>query len=92
MQKSIYLINPKPNVSSYFNSDVFAHQGLGSVGLVTDMAIPTVASLVPEDFLVELCDEQISTIDFDHPADFIGITGKSSQADNMIKLAKSFRQ
>ncbi len=92
MSKSIYLINPEPDFSTYYSADVFAYQDLGAVALVADLAITTVAALVPDDFIVELCDQHISKVNLDHPADFIGITGKSSQVGNIIELACSFRQ
>lgn len=91
MSKSIYLINPEPDFLSYNSAEVFAQLGLGPTALIANLAITTVAALVPDDFIVELCDQHISTIDLDHPADFIGIAGNSSQVGNMIKLAEAFR-
>jgi len=91
MSKSIYLINPKPDFISYNNADALDQLGMGSVALVANLAITTVAALVPNDFGVQLCDQQISPVDLDHEADFIGITGTSNQIGNMIKLAKAFR-
>jgi len=92
MSKSIYLINPEPDFLSYNSAELFAQLGLGPTALVANLAITTVAALVPDDFHVELCDQHISTVDLDHPADFIGITGNSSQVGNIIRLAEAFRE
>ena len=90
MSKSLYLINPKADAPSYYEAEIFAHLGLPPTALIADLAITTVAALAPPDFEITLCDEQISAVDLDHPADFIGITGKSSQVGRMIALAQEF--
>ncbi len=92
MSKSIYLINPSPDTPAYYSTDVLTHFGFDPITFIADLAITTVAALVPADFDVEICDQVISTVKFDHPADYVGITGKVSQLGNMIKLAQEFRQ
>ncbi len=92
MSKSIYLINPNPDIPSYHTTDVITHLGFEAMALIADLAITTVAALIPDDFYVELCDQYITPVNLDHPADFVGLTGKSSQVGNMIKLATEFRQ
>lgn len=92
MSKSLYLINPKADAPSYYEAEIFAHLGLPPTALIADLAITTVAALAPADFEITLCDEHVSAVDLDHPADFIGITGKSSQVGRMLALAQEFRQ
>jgi hypothetical protein len=40
---------------------------------------------------VAICDALITPVDFDTDADFIGITGKITQFDHMVSLAREFR-
>lgn len=89
---SIYLINPRTDVPFYFGMEVHAAYGFDKTVLLADAAVATVAALAPPDFNVTLCDEGISPVDFDTPADFVGITGKISQEGRMIALAREFRR
>lgn len=92
MSNSIYLINPKADFPNYYSSEVVAHLGFTPAAFIADLVITTVAALVPDDFDVTLCDEQITPVDFDTSADVVGITGKSSQVGRMIELAQAFRE
>jgi hypothetical protein len=92
MSKSIYLINPRADFPSYYSTEIYPHLGLNHVAYVADLAVTTVAAMIPDDFEVALCDEQIASADLNHPADFVGLTGKSSQVERMIELADHFRQ
>jgi radical SAM family protein/uncharacterized protein DUF4070 len=90
--KSIYLINPVADIPGYFTAEVFAARGLSPAVAVADLAIATVAGLAPDDFHVELCDENASPINFDSTADYIGITGKVSQWGRLRDVADEFRR
>ena len=92
MSPSIYLINPAADFPSYFSAEVYAGWGFGPATLMADLAIPTLAGMVPSDFDVRLCDENISPIDFDISADYVGITGKITQWGRMKEIAQEFRQ
>lgn len=48
--------------------------------------------MVPDGWVVRLTDEDLSPVDFEHPADFVAITGKVSQRSRMIELASEFRR
>jgi radical SAM superfamily enzyme YgiQ (UPF0313 family) len=89
---SLYLINPRCDEPAYFGADVHAARGLPAAVQLADPSLPTVAALAPADFEIELCDEGISPADLNHPAEFIGITGKISQEPRMIELAREFRR
>jgi hypothetical protein len=89
---SIYLINPRTDVPFYFGMEVHEAWGFGKAVLMADAAIATVAAMAPPDFNVTLCDEGVMPIDFDTPAQFVGITGKISQEGRMIHLAREFRK
>jgi hypothetical protein len=92
MAPSIYLINPRSDAPFYFGAEAHAAWGFGNTVLLADAALATVAALAPPDFAVTLCDEGISPVDFDTPAEFVGITGKISQETRMIELAREFRR
>ena len=91
MTKSIYIINPNPIVPTYYGGEVFKAMGFAPGVLIADLVIPTVASFVPEDFSVHLCDEYITEIDFDIAVDYVGITGRVDQKERMIEVARAFR-
>ena len=67
--KKIYLINPKGDSPTYFGGDAFAGYGERPVAHMIDLAILTVAALVPDDFEVAVCDEHITPIDYDTDED-----------------------
>jgi radical SAM superfamily enzyme YgiQ (UPF0313 family) len=92
MSISIYLINPASDFPTYFGAEVFAGRGLNPAAFMADLSIATVAGMLPEDFDVRLCDENISPIDFNTPADYIGITGKVTQHNRMVAIAQEFRR
>src|SRR4051812_50152216 len=76
---------------SYFSSEVFAARGLSPAIATADLAIATVAALAPDDFAIRLCGENVSPVDYDTDADFIGITGKVSQWGRLRSIAAEFR-
>jgi hypothetical protein len=93
MSKSIYLINPISDFPTYFSAESFAARGLRPAVFMADLAITTLAGLMGREGLeVKLCDENLSAVDFDTPADFIGITGKVTQRGRMAALAREFRR
>jgi radical SAM superfamily enzyme YgiQ (UPF0313 family) len=90
--RSLYLINPRPLGASYFGAEVFEQAGFARAQGIADLATVTVAALAPPDWDVSVCDEYIAPLDFDHPADFVGITGKVTQAIRMLEVAAEFRR
>lgn len=92
MTNSIYLINPKADYLNYYSADIYAHLGLTPVAYIADLSVCTVAAMIPDGFEIEVCDEQIAPANLDHPANFVGLTGKGSQVGRMIELAQHFRQ
>jgi hypothetical protein len=90
--KSLYLINARAPIPSYFGAEVFAHFGFPPAQAIADLAAVTVAALAPADWDVSICDEHLSPIDFDHPAAYVGITGKVSQAIRMLEIAAALRR
>lgn len=92
MSKSIYIINPNPNVPAYYGGEVFKAMGYDPGVMIADLVIPTVAAFVPKDFSVQLCDEYITDIDFDIDVDYVGITGRVDQKNRMIEISRRFRE
>jgi radical SAM superfamily enzyme YgiQ (UPF0313 family) len=92
MAKSLYLINPAADFPAYFSAEVYAGRGLRPAAMIADLAITTVAAMVPDGFEVRLCDENVEPVDFDCGADVVGITGKISQWGRMRAIADGFRR
>ncbi|MCB0168066.1 MAG: radical SAM protein [Anaerolineae bacterium] len=92
MAPSIYLINPRADFPSYHGAEIYDHLGLTSTTWIADLAITTVAAMLPDNFEVTLCDEYLNAVNLDSSADYIGLTGKSSQAGRMLELAQAFQQ
>ncbi|MEE8137968.1 MAG: radical SAM protein [Thermoanaerobaculia bacterium] len=92
MSKSLYLINPRSRIPTYFGAEVFEHWGFQPAQANADLATVTVAALAPQDWQICICDEHVEPVDFDTDADFVGITGKVTQENRMIELADEFRR
>ncbi|MEM7309099.1 MAG: radical SAM protein [Planctomycetota bacterium] len=92
MAKSLYLVNPRSGIPTHFGAEVFERWDFQPAQASADLTLVTVAALTPSDWDVTVCDEHLSPVDFDHPADFIGITGKVAQEYRMIELADEFRR
>ncbi len=92
MPKTLHLINPRPELPSYFGAEAYGHHGYRSAQAIADLATSTVAALAPDDWTVTICEEYVEPIDFDIDADFIGVTGKVIQGDRMNAVADAFRQ
>lgn len=92
MSVSLYLINPRSDFGAYYSADIYERLGLAPAAFVTDLSVATVAALAPDDFQVRICEESVMPVDFESDADFIGITGKSSQRTGMLRLAREFRK
>lgn len=91
MNKRLYLINPASDFPTYYGGEVFAASGLESACTVADLATATVAAMAARHLQVQICDASISPIDFETPAEYVGITGKVTQAGQMLRIAREFR-
>jgi radical SAM superfamily enzyme YgiQ (UPF0313 family) len=92
MSPTMYLVNPASDFITYFSADVMASSGFPPGALTADLPTVTLAALAPSDFNIAICDENISTINFDHSADWIGITGKVNQRRRIMAIASEFRR
>lgn len=91
MSKSLYIINPRQDFPTPYTLDALASQGL-QLQHFGDLAITTIAGLVPPGFSISLCEESVSPVDLNTPCDFVLITGKAGQNYRMVRLAREFRK
>jgi hypothetical protein len=90
--KSIYLINPAADFPTYYGAEVYAGRGYQRAAFLADLVVPTLAAMVPDDFHVELCDEQLEDVNWDTSCEYIGVTGKVSQWGRTRDIADEFRR
>ncbi|KQT45626.1 hypothetical protein ASG52_15905 [Methylobacterium sp. Leaf456] len=81
--KSLYLINPRPQHVYYETTEGFVS--------IPDLAIVTIAAMAPDHWDVRVCEEELTEVDLNDPARFVGLTGKTAQVPRMIELAAAFR-
>lgn len=86
----IYLINPKFPVT-YWG---FEHSNdlSGAKYTTPPLALATIAGLTPGDVTVEICDENVTPIDFETDADIIGLTAYLVQGERAFEIAAEFRK
>jgi hypothetical protein len=89
---SLYIVNPSADFPTYFGAEVLSAAGRRSGVMMADLSSTTIAALAPSDMPMEICDEGVAPVDFDHPAEWIAITGKVSQRRRMIAIADEFRR
>ncbi|MGJ0531816.1 radical SAM protein [Methylocystis sp.] len=92
MERSIYLISPKCPEPSAFGMDVFTFLGFKSAKYQADLSIVTVATVIGDGVTIEICDEDLSEINFDHSAPVVGISCRIYQEDRVIAIADDFRR
>lgn len=85
-----YLINPKLPLS--FTSNEFAAQMVFKKYSVPPLGLLTAAGMIPAGHDVTLCDENVSTINWDQEADVVGVTGMHLQRPGIRKIAEHFRK
>jgi len=88
----IYLVNPSSDFPTYFNGESYGAYGFSPGVMIADLAVPTLAAMAAPYLEVSLCDQSISPVDFQTTAEFIGVTGKVSQYQNLCAIADEFRR
>jgi len=87
----LYLIAPTPS----FGRDTLVSDKVLNIderyALMASAGITTVAALFGEGFEIRLCDEIFEEVDFDDPAEVIGISMNVAQAARGIEIARRFR-
>ena len=92
MTSSLYIINPAADFPTYFGAEILVASGRPSGVMMADLSSTTVAAMAPRDFAIEIGDEGVAPVNFDHEADWICVTGKVSQRRRMIAIADEFRR
>ncbi|MEE9614243.1 MAG: radical SAM protein [Thermodesulfobacteriota bacterium] len=85
-KKKLLLILPK-NERSYLGGISKS----GKAGFVR-IGLPTVASLTPDDWDVEILDSRVTPVDYDAKVDMVGITGFTSEIPHAYSVADGFRK
>jgi len=85
--KRLLLVDPYPRNSQY-------HLTASERRAVwfPKLSLPTIAAYTPEHWHVELVDEAVQDIDFDHPCDVVGISIMTCYAPRAYEIAKEFRK
>lgn len=86
---SFLLVSPRPPWDADF-AGIDYGAGL-AITRVAPAAIATVAAFAPPGVSPVLVDESIAPVDFDAPADYVGITVNIAQLPRAIDLARQFR-
>lgn len=83
------IVAPRPPWDADF-AGLTDRDGTG-VTRIASAAITTIAAFAPADVTPILCDEAITPVDLDMPADYVGLTSNSAQLPRAIELAREFR-
>lgn len=86
----ILLVNPRQHHTFFGFSLVGAD--LGIPAFMPNLALPTLAALVPDDIDLVVVDEEVEEVPFDEHWDLVGLTGYISQASRMFEIATEFRK
>jgi radical SAM superfamily enzyme YgiQ (UPF0313 family) len=86
----LLLINPAHGVS-FWGFD-YAMDLLKGAYSNAPLALLTVAGLTPDDWRIEIADENVGPVDLDTPCDVVGITAMNTQAHRAFALADEFRR
>lgn len=87
--KNLLLIYPRSFAVSYGDMRFVSHL-TGKAGLL-NVALATIAALVPDGFQVTIRDEHYDTIDYDGQWDLVGLTGFHTQIMQAEVIARKFR-
>ena len=86
----ILLVTPR-NRSSFWTFD-YAIALLKKKCMALNLSMPTVAGMTPPEHEVVLCDENVEQIDFDQPADIVGVTGYIAHKERILEIIAEFRK
>ncbi len=94
----ILLVNPsclaesgRDLYSAHILGPLFTAQPNTQMTLGIPLALPTIAAHTPSEHSVKIIDEEIEDIDFNEPADIVGLTAMTFKAKRAYEIAKEFR-
>ena len=95
----ILLINPscfaesgRDLYSAHLLGPFFTAQPNKRMTLGIPLALPTLAAHTAPEHSIQIIDEEIEQIDFDEPADLVGITAMTFKAKRAYEIARQFRK
>jgi uncharacterized radical SAM superfamily protein len=89
-RRTIYLVNPRSGSNVAGLTECI--DLLGYKYLCANLSLPTLAAMVDESrFKIEICDENVDTVDFDLPCDVVGLTIYHYQRERTYEIAREFR-
>ena len=88
--KRILLVQPKSSETFWKMSGWL--QETGQRALLPPLALATLAALTPQEFEIEIIDEEVRPLDFDRRCDLVGITGYTNHSRRMFEIAAEFRK
>lgn len=86
----ILLVDPAEQISVHTLSEV--RDITGCSAYMPNLALPTLAALVPEDIEVVIVDESVQPVPFAQQWDLVGITGYITDKQRMFEIADEFRR
>jgi len=88
---TIYLVNPRSGSNVAGLTECI--DLLGYRYLCANLSLPTLAAMVDDSkFKIEICDENVDTVDFDLPCDVVGLTVYHYQRERTYEIAREFRK
>src|SRR5437667_9940201 len=86
-RKKLLLVDPYPRENPY-------HLGPGERKAIwfPKLSLPAIAAYTPEHWDVEIQDESVRAIDFEYPADMVGISVMTCYAPRAYEIAAEFRK
>lgn len=93
MSKSRYkllLINPKQKYKHY-STQVGTTTLLGKKNTLAPLSLAILASLTPNNYDIQILDEEVEVIPFNEKVDIVGITGLTNTIDQGFAIADKFR-
>ncbi len=92
MAETLYLVAPRSdNGFGYYTLHSFTKFGYPPAVLVPNLALSTIAAMIPDGFSVQVCDESFGLADLDIRSDFVLITAMSNQLNRLRKLSTHYR-
>ena len=86
----IYLINPRFPIT-YWGFE-YSNDLSGVQYTSPPLGLATIAGLTPPEIEVEICDENIQSVNFDNDCDLVGLTAYLVQGPRAFEIAREFRK
>lgn len=86
----LLLVNPR-NSTSFWGGE-YMMDLVGASHSNAPLSVLTVAALTPDDWQIEIADENVRPVDLDTPCDIVGITAMNVQASRAFVIADAFRR